>query len=105
MINKIKIHAEIVTGIHDLYIAKNADYGDSFSKVRNKFPNAILIRLNDKLSRLETLMTGATQQVIDESIDDTLSDLAGYCILEKVERKADLEYLELINVHAVKAGV
>ena len=73
--------------LNTTYKAKNADYGDSFAKVRAKFPNAILIRLNDKLERLERLYAGAVQQVKDESIDDTLLDLANYCIMELVERK------------------
>lgn len=38
-------------------------------------------------SRLKTLMEGAEQKVKDESIDDTLMDLANYCIMELVERK------------------
>ena len=73
--------------MHDTYKAKNADYGDSFAQVREKYPNAILIRLNDKMNRLESLMNGAEQHVQDESIDDTLLDLANYCIMELVERK------------------
>lgn len=74
--------------LHETYKAKNADYGDSFALVRKKYPNAILIRLNDKLNRLETLMNGGKQHV-DESIDDTLLDLANYCIMELVERRSD----------------
>lgn len=80
------IHWTICRDLHDTYKAKNADYGDSFAQVRSKYPNAILIRLNDKLNRLETLMNGAEQHVQDESIDDTLLDLANYCIMELVER-------------------
>ena len=87
--NKIEIHKEICDMLNSTYKAKNADYGDSFAKVRAKFPNAILIRLNDKLERLERLYAGAEQQVKDESIDDTLLDLANYCIMELVERKAE----------------
>ena len=81
------IHWTICRDLHDTYKAKNADYGDSFAMVREKYPNAILIRLNDKLNRLETLMNGAEQKVNDESVDDTLLDLANYCIMELVERK------------------
>lgn len=73
--------------LFETYKAKNADYGDSFAQVRQKYPNAILIRLNDKLNRLETLMNGAEQHVNDESIEDTLLDLANYCIMELVERR------------------
>lgn len=86
--NKLNIHKEICNNLHETYEAKNADYGDSFALVRGKYPNAILIRLNDKLNRLETLMNGGKQHV-DESIDDTLLDLANYCIMELVERKID----------------
>lgn len=81
------IHWTICRDLHDTYKAKNADYGDSFVQVREKYPNAILIRLNDKLNRLETLMNGAEQHVNDESVEDTLLDLANYCIMELVERK------------------
>jgi hypothetical protein len=77
--------------LNDIYEAKNSDYGDSFTAVRNKYPNAILIRLNDKLSRLEQLMSGKEQQVNDESIDDTLMDLANYAIMELVERSMENE--------------
>lgn len=74
--------------LFETYKAKNADYRDSFALVRRKYPNAILIRLNDKLNRLETLMNGGKQQV-DESIDNTLLDLANYCVMELVERRND----------------
>lgn len=83
--SKIEIHADICKKLNDTYKAKNNDYGDSFAMVRGKYHNAILIRLNDKLSRLETLMDGATQKVNDESIKDTLLDLANYCLLELIE--------------------
>jgi hypothetical protein len=92
-IDKIKLHEEIILGMHDLYIRKNADYGDSFEKTRSKYPNAILIRLNDKLSRLESIMDGGAQ-VIDETVDDTLTDLANYAVMELIERKMDKAYLE-----------
>lgn len=85
---KEDVHDDICQMLHETYKAKNADYGDSFALVRRKYPNAILIRLNDKLNRLETLMNGGKQHV-DESIDDTLLDLANYCIMELVERKID----------------
>ena len=74
--------------------SKNADYGDSFAKVRAKYPEAILIRLEDKMSRLEQLMQHGNRQVKDESVEDTLMDLANYCIMELVERKNDTKSKE-----------
>jgi len=95
----VRVHAEICNKLHEIYMAKNADYGDSFARVRKKYPwypNVILIQLDDKLNRLDTLMKesdtltkGSEQHVHDESIDDTLLDMANYCIMELVERKLE----------------
>lgn len=92
MTNKIELHEQIILGMHKLYIAKNHDYGDSFEKVRAEYPNAIAIRLSDKLNRLKKLLE-ADAQVVGENIDDTLIDLANYAVIELVERKIDAEYL------------
>ena len=45
------------------------------------------IRLEDKLNRLKALTRAGNQQVNDESIDDTLMDLANYAIMTLVERR------------------
>lgn len=86
---KPEIHKDIVLKLNALYEAKNNDYGDSFAQTRQRIPNAILIRLWDKILRLETLMNGKEQQVKDESIDDTLRDLANYALMELVEREIE----------------
>lgn len=92
---KADIHKIICNKLTEIYIKKNADYGDSFAKLRNEYGNtAILIRLEDKLGRLKKLMLGAEQKVKDESINDTLVDLANYAIMELVERTAEHEVLE-----------
>ena len=74
--NKVEVHRNICNSLNDTYKAKNNDYGDSFAKVRNEYPEAIIVRLMDKLERLKMLLGGRVQQVKDESIDDTLLDLA-----------------------------
>ena len=82
---KVEAHAKICKSMTDLYERKNHDYEDSFAKMRKEFDNAILIRIYDNFSRLKTLKGGAVQKVSDESIKDTLFDLANYCIMELVE--------------------
>lgn len=88
--DKANVHAGICEELTNTYIAKNHDYGDSFAKVRKEFPNSVLIRIADKLERLKQLMCGVKPEV-DESVEDTLKDLANYCIMECVERKIDKE--------------
>ena len=85
---RVEIHKQFCDGLSDLYAAKNADYGDSYAKLRAKYPESICIRLEDKLSRLEQLMKpGYEAQIKDESICDTLRDLANYSLMELTERE------------------
>jgi 6-pyruvoyl-tetrahydropterin synthase len=95
---KIELFKEITDDMLKTYIAKNSDYGDSFTKTREEYPNAIIIRLMDKLERLKTLLENkATQQVKDESIVDTLKDLSNYSIMEIIEMKLDEAYEDVLK--------
>lgn len=87
MSSKILMHKNIGTELNKLYERKNRDYGDSFSKSFKEFGMAMpCIRLDDKLSRLKSLTKpGSVQQVKDESIRDTLIDLANYAIMTIIE--------------------
>lgn len=87
MADKVQLHEEICGSLTETYAKKNHDYGDSFAQLRDRRPDAILVRLFDKYLRLETLMGGEDAQV-SESIDDTLTDMANYCIMELIERHA-----------------
>jgi len=86
--SKAEQHMELCRTLNETYAGKNADYGDSFAQLRNRLPNAILVRLFDKYLRIETLLSGKESLVKDESIEDTLLDLANYCIMEVIERRA-----------------
>ena len=92
MNEKVEAHKIILEKMHQVYIDKNSDYGDSFSNVRKKYPNAILIRLNDKLNRLEKLYEkGYEAKVKNESVNDTLLDIANYCIMEIMENNSEFK--------------
>lgn len=102
--DRYQIHEEICNKMHDTYVAKNSDYGNSFTKLREHFGNtSILIRLYDKLFRAEQLLMNGNQKVEDESIDDTLLDLANYAIMELTERK--LERMEKLNEETSSASI
>lgn len=83
---KIKRHKEICDEIHKLYERKNHDYGDSFHQTFIDEGMAMArIRLGDKFSRFKALTLQGDQQVSDESIRDTLIDLANYAIMTVLE--------------------
>lgn len=64
------------------YEAKNHDYGNSFEETVNKLGMiAATVRMYDKMNRIITLTTGKDQMVSDESLEDTLMDLATYCVM------------------------
>lgn len=77
----------IVKRMADTYRAKNADYGDSFGQSVKEFGyTAALVRMSDKFNRLKNLMRADAQaQVKDESIKDTILDLACYSVMLAIE--------------------
>lgn len=90
--DKLDIHAGICDSIKDLYRRKNADYGDSFAKARQAVPNYTLGKLYDKFSRYMNLtLKGEGGAQVEESLDDTLLDLANYAIMELTERRLSKE--------------
>lgn len=86
---KKDIYNDIITQLSKTYEAKNNDYGDSVGDTYNKFGDvSFLTRISDKYNRLLSLSDkGECGQVKDESYDDTILDMANYCILWLIERK------------------
>lgn len=81
-----EIHASVCEEIHELYVQKNRDYGDSFHQTFVEEGMAMpRIRLGDKFGRFKTLTLTGVQHVTDESIRDTLLDLANYALMTVVE--------------------
>lgn len=77
--NKKITFKDMLDEMLETYIIKNNDYGNSFDKSLDEFGiTASLVRMEDKLNRLKTLTKNNEQKVKDESIQDTLLDLANY---------------------------
>ena len=86
---KVETHRSICEALNALYERKNHDYGDSFGKSFKEYGMAMpCIRLEDKLNRLKAL-TKDKAQVSDESIEDTIMDLANYAIMTLVEMQQE----------------
>jgi len=82
---KIDKHKQICKELNELYENKNHDYGDSFGETYRKLGLiSAVTRILDKTNRLQTLCT-KEQLVRDESIRDTLIDLANYAIMTIIE--------------------
>jgi len=74
-----KVCLEVVNLIEE----KNRAYGNSYALTRQEFGEVVfLIRLADKFNRLKTLLTNPSIPCRDESIEDTIKDIIGYCLLE-----------------------
>ena len=69
---------QVQSDLHVMFGRKNRDYGDAFTRYG---PIGCLIRIEDKLQRLRTIEKNRVEMVIDETIEDTLMDLANYCTL------------------------
>lgn len=86
---KVAHHAMLCKELNDLYARKNADYGDSFGKSFEEEGLAMArIRLGDKFNRFKTLSRSVERKVLDESIRDTLIDLANYALMTVLEMEA-----------------
>lgn len=82
----VEMHRKLCEELNKLYEKKNHDYGDSFHLSYMEEGMAMpRIRLSDKLNRLKTLSRAENQEVKDESIRDTLIDLANYAIMTVME--------------------
>lgn len=59
----------------ELFKKKNADYGDAFA---NYGVVGVLVRMGDKIARLQSITTKCVSLVNTESLRDTLIDLHNY---------------------------
>lgn len=74
---------------------KNSDYGSSAFDTAEKYGDvSFLIRMEDKMNRLRMLSKKGSSEV-NESLCDTLLDLAGYAILMNIFKSQKMEDNEL----------
>lgn len=94
-IQKVNAFEDVTITLRNLYEAKNRDYNDSFGQSFEKWGLPMsCIRLGDKLNRLESFAQGKDMKVKDESVRDTLMDLANYAIMTLVELNLQSKNME-----------
>ena len=75
--------------LQEIFVKKNTDYGNSFEESLEKHGLiAAIVRMEDKISRLNTLSKNEAL-VKDESIIDTLKDLSNYALMTAVWLEQD----------------
>ena len=79
----------------ELFKKKNADYGDAFA---NYGVVGVLVRMGDKIARLQSITTKCVSLVNTESLRDTLIDLHNYSAMaimlldqDKLDKDKDKE--------------
>ena len=84
--SKDVIHERLLDELHAIYVEKNQKYGDSFGISVKKYGMiSALTRISDKFNRLESLILNNDNGTDDETLTDTLLDLANYCIMTVME--------------------
>ena len=76
-------YSSILKRMDNTHTRKNSDYGDAAYKGYKKYGDYyFLVQLHNKLTRLENLtINNKKPQVEDESIDDSLLDMANYAVM------------------------
>ena len=81
---RAKQHQKIIKELHSTYREKNEKYGDSFVDSVSEWGfSAAGVRITDKFMRMKGLMKSGSleENGTDESLRDTLLDMANYCIM------------------------
>lgn len=88
--DKVKEFSEIAESLCHIYEAKNKAYGDSFGSTFEKLGIiSAVTRISDKYNRLCNLATNPDIDNLGESIEDTLKDMASYCVMTLIEINAN----------------
>ena len=94
-----KMH-DVHKELQEIFVKKNTDYGNSFEESLEKHGLiAAIVRMEDKMSRLNTL-SKQEALVSDESLIDTLKDLSNYALMSAVwleQTKKEADFLNKVN--------
>lgn len=77
-VNRVEQMTKIQEEAKSLFKRKNADYGDAFADYGTV---GVLVRMGDKIRRLQSISNKGINLVKDESLRDTLIDLHNYAAM------------------------
>ena len=78
----------VLDEMKELHAKKDKDYGSAFHKSFEEFGvTSGVVRLNDKMERVKSLVKNGKAEVKDDSLLDSLKDMACYAVMLYVELK------------------
>lgn len=82
----------ILADLHDVMIRKHQDYGPyNIAHAPGGAMNGLIVRMHDKMERLQHLHYNRSDTPNYESIEDTLQDLANYAIIGLMVQRGQWE--------------
>ena len=82
----VEKHLILCNQLNSIYEQKNNAYGNSFGETFEKLGViSAITRISDKYNRLVNLATHPEINKGDEAIEDTLLDMANYCLMTYME--------------------
>ena len=82
----VERHLILCNQLNSIYEQKNNAYGNSFGETFEKLGIiSAITRISDKYNRLVNLATHPEINKGDEAIEDTLLDMANYCLMTYME--------------------
>lgn len=101
---EIELFRVLTTNMADTFVKKRTDYGQTTTETFEKFgPVSMLIRMHDKIGRLDNLLGNRQTNLVNESIEDTLLDLANYALITILELRKATDNATDVHNFAVKA--
>ena len=106
-IDRVTQMIKIQNEAKELFKKKNADYGDAFADYGTV---GVLVRMGDKIRRLQSITNKGINLVKEESLRDTSIDLHNYSavaimLLDEEKEKKHTKSVNINNIIASEAGV
>ena len=76
--NRVEQYEKVQKEAIELFKKKNADYGDAFATFG---PVGVIVRMGDKINRLNSVTRTGITMIDTESVRDTLVDLHNYAAM------------------------
>ena len=107
--NNVEQFKKMTAKMAELYEEKNRNYGNSFDKSLDEDGLLVSkIRLGDKYNRFSSLLKQKSEGTSDESIVDTLVDLANYAIMTvmwmKDQPDKNVDKMERVSINSLSTS-